>query len=253
MRASPGESLSEQARSELYSRLHYRFENEQLLVQALTHRSQQQAHYERLEFLGDSVLGLVVSEELYRRFPQATEGKLSRMRASLVCGQSLSGISRAMGLGNYVQLGSGELKSGGFDRNSILADILEAIIGAMYLDGHWEPVRSFVLQILLQPLANIHPDTDFRDPKTRLQEALQRQNFPLPTYQVVTTSGQDHCKEFVVVCRLNKAQEYTGRGHSRRHAEQDAAAQALQCRQSGLSDPVLRQDLSAAGVANAKQ
>ncbi|HED13820.1 MAG TPA: ribonuclease III [Gammaproteobacteria bacterium] len=220
--------MSDAACSELSHQLEYRFSNEQLLAQALTHRSKHHENYERLEFLGDSVLGIIVSEALYQRFPQVAEGKLSRMRASLVCGRSLSEISRSLGLGHYVLLGAGELKSGGFDRNSILADLLEAVIGAMYLDGGWDQVRSFVLRILQQKILNIHSDTDLRDAKTRLQEWLQQQNLALPVYRVITTSGQDHCKEFVVVCSIDKAHDFTGRGRSRRYAEQHAATLALQ-------------------------
>ncbi len=220
--------LSEHACCELEHQLQYRFNNKQLLMQAMTHRSMHHENYERLEFLGDSVLGMIVSDVLYQRFPRVTEGKLSRMRASLVCGRNLSGLSRTLGLGNYVQLGSGELKSGGFERDSILSDILEAVIGAMYLDSDWAQVRRFILRILQQKLLKIRSDTDFRDPKTRLQELLQQHKQALPTYQVVATSGQDHCKEFEVICRIDNDYNFTGLGRSRRLAEQQAAEQALQ-------------------------
>jgi len=225
-------NLSDHALSELGHQLQYRFTDKRLLVQALTHRSRHHENYERLEFLGDSVLGMVVSEELYRRFPQITEGKLSRMRASLVCGRSLSEISRGLGLGHYVLLGSGELKSGGFERDSILADLLEAVIGAVYLDSGWARTRSIILQLLQQKLQQIRPETDFRDAKTRLQELLQHQNLALPEYQIIDTVGKDHCKEFVVVCRIDPDHCFTGKGRSRRIAEQNAATLALQQCQS---------------------
>ncbi len=227
MKSDSDQELSDLAFLQLSHQLEYHFSNRQLLQQSLTHRSRHNENYERLEFLGDSVLGVIISEELYRRFPQAAEGKLSRMRASLVCGRSLSGVSRTLGLGQYVLLGPGELKSGGFERDSILADILEAVIGAMYLDSDWGQVRSFVLRMLQQQLQNIRPDTDFRDAKTRLQEALQQRQMALPGYQVTATTGQDHCKEFVVVCSIDGGHDFTGRGRSRRLAEQNAAAQAL--------------------------
>lgn len=212
----------------LLSRLGYTFRDESLLHTALTHRSAGKDHYERMEFLGDAVLNLVISHELYDRFPQASEGELSRLRAHLVKGDSLSKIATELALGDYLRLGSGELKSGGYRRKSILADVLEGIIGAIYLDGGMSAAERFIRQLYASRLATANLDQELKDPKTRLQELLQARGLELPEYEIVRTSGQAHNQMFEVACRVAMlAQPVTGAGNSRRKAEQAAAKQAL--------------------------
>lgn len=199
-----------------------------LLEEALTHRSAGQRNNERLEYLGDAVLGLVVAEYLFSRQPEASEGDLSRLRASLVNRDSLASIARAQGLGGHICLGQGELKSGGARRNSILADALEAVIGAVYVDGGFEPARQFVLRIYADRLAAMPGADALKDPKTRLQEWLQGRNRALPGYEVTIVSGKPHEQRFHAVCRIDDADlEVYGEGTSRRRAEQDAAEKAL--------------------------
>jgi ribonuclease-3 len=206
----------------------YRFSDERLLSEALTHRSRGRRNNERLEFLGDSVLSMVVSERLYQTHGKASEGDLSRMRARLVRGETLSKIARKLELGEYLKLGEGELKSGGYRRPSILANTLEAIIGAMYLDGGFKKCRAAVLE-LVEPLLQELPDPEeLKDPKTRLQEWVQARGQPLPQYELVAESGADHRKQFQVRCSLpgtGIASEATG--SSRRKAQQSAARLVL--------------------------
>lgn len=209
--------------------LGYRFDDLKLLQRALTHRSAGSRNNERLEFLGDAVLGAVIAAELYARNPGASEGELSRMRASLVRRESLSGLARALGLGDYLALGSGERKSGGYRRNSILADSLEAVFGAVYLDGGFEAVRQFILALFTEKLAET-PDPDrLKDAKTRLQEYLQSRQLPLPRYTVLEISGDAHAQSFRVQCMLSDIEvaPTEGEARSRRHAEQQAADRML--------------------------
>jgi ribonuclease-3 len=217
------------ARNELTRRLGYSFRDAQLLARALTHRSKGSANYERLEFLGDSILSFVIADALYDRFPRLSEGELTRLRASLVRRETLAGVARELGLGAHLELGGGELKSGGFDRNSILADALEALFGAIYKDSGLEEARTVVLELFRLVLERIDPDAILKDPKTRLQECLQRRALPTPSYEVLTVSGEPHQQHFVVECRVTGlAGPVRGEGTSRRHAEQAAAARACE-------------------------
>jgi ribonuclease III len=220
----------------LLAKLGYDFHDPALLECALTHRSADKLHNERLEFLGDAVLNLAITTELFARFPAADEGDLSRLRAQLVKGETLGAIAAALGLGDYIHLGSGELKSGGFRRVSILADTLEAIIGAIYLDGGIGKAQAFVLHTFTDLLAATRIDATLKDPKTRLQELLQARGLALPDYQVVQTHGQAHNQIFEVHCRIPLvAEQIVGRGSSRRKAEQEAAQHALDRLQAALT------------------
>ncbi|MDF7671271.1 ribonuclease III [Orbaceae bacterium ESL0721] len=209
--------------------LGYYFQNESLLRHALTHRSASKVHNERLEFLGDSILSFVIADELFHRFPNVDEGDLSQMRSTLVCGQTLAVIGKAFGLGDWLILGSGELKSGGFRRESIIADAVEAIIGAIYLDSDVETVRKLILTWYQTRLNEIKPGIKQKDAKTRLQEYLQGIHKERPLYLILEVTGDNHEQEFVVQCKLeNDQNEYIGRGLSRRKAEQVAAQKALE-------------------------
>ena len=213
----------------LSKQLSYTFNTPSLLVTALTHRSANKNHYERMEFLGDAVLNLVISDQIFVSFPEASEGQLSRLRASLVKGENLSIHAKALKLGDYLQLGSGELKSGGYRRNSILADVFESIIGAIYLDGGFEPARKFILDMFAEQLASTDITKNLKDPKTQLQELLQSQGHELPQYKIEQISGQAHNQTFEVSCQVAMIDELTiGKGTSRRKAEQAAAKQILQ-------------------------
>lgn len=208
--------------------LGYRFQDEELLELALTHRSAGGGNNERLEFLGDAVLGLVMAEALYASHPGADEGTLSRLRARLVRRETLEELARELALGELLRLGTGELRSGGHRRASILANALEAVFGAVFLDGGWNPTQSVILKVLGPRLAALDSDEELRDPKTRLQEFLQGRGHALPTYDVLRVSGSAHAQHFDVVCRLATPNlEVRGEGASRRAAEQQAAEQAL--------------------------
>jgi ribonuclease-3 len=201
---------------------------EDLLEQALTHRSTGPVNNERLEFLGDALLGLVIAEVLWQRFPDADEGELSRRRASLVNKESLARVARELRLGDYLKLGSGEVRTGGHTRDSILADALEAVIGAVYVDKGFADARDMLLRLFAEPLAKVARQRALKDPKTQLQEMLQSMRRPLPEYEVVDISGQQHAQRFAVCCRLAHEQLSTrGEGSSRRRAEQDAAERML--------------------------
>jgi len=206
----------------------YRFTDPQLLADALTHRSMGSRNNERLEFLGDSVLSLIVSSRLFELRPDAQEGDLSRMRARLVRGVALADLASEIGLGKQLRLGEGELKSGGFRRASILADALEALLGAIFLDGGFKACRQVIID-LFDPLIENLPDAeDLKDPKTRLQEWLQARARPLPEYELVSEEGADHAKKFYVNCYI--PDDETGieaSGSSRRKAEQAAAERVL--------------------------
>lgn len=208
--------------------LGYEHRDPKLLDAALTHRSAGGAHNERLEFLGDSVLNCAVAALLFREFAEATEGELSRFRATLVSGESLANIAGELELGERLHLGSGELKSGGFRRKSILADGFEAIIGSIYLDGGFEAAARVVERIFAPRLGALPSATELKDPKTRLQEALQARGLPIPAYTVEAISGQAHQQLFRVSC-ASQALGLTshGEGDSRRGAEQAAAKQLL--------------------------
>lgn len=213
----------------LQRRLGYRFSDRALLERALSHRSVGAGNNERLEFLGDSVLNHIVAEHLFRRFPRAREGALSRMRATLVNGRTLAAAARELDLGSSVRLGPGERKSGGHRRESILADALEALAGAILLDGGLEACRAFVEHALAAQLANLDEGAPSKDPKTRLQEYLQGRGQALPVYSLLEASGADHEREFRVRCSLGSADQYAeGVARSRRQAEQQAAALLLE-------------------------
>ncbi len=210
------------------SQLGHPFADGSLLEQALTHRSAGGAHNERLEFLGDALLGLVIADELYRLRPHADEGELSRMRASLVRRETLAELARDLALGDHLRLGPGELKSGGYRRDSVLANGLEAVIGAAYLDGGFAAGRTLLLRLYAERLANLPADAPDKDPKTQLQEYLQARGLPLPDYRVINTSGEDHDRTFTVECRVDGlAEPLSGNGTSRRKAEQAAAGRSL--------------------------
>jgi ribonuclease-3 len=212
----------------LQTRLGYTFQDAGLLQQALTHRSHSATHNERLEFLGDSVLNCVVAAILYERFAAIDEGDLSRLRANLVKQQSLFEIAQRLELSQFLRLGEGELKSGGFRRPSILADTLEALLGAIFLDTGFAAANQVIRAFYIPILDSVDPRTLGKDAKTLLQEFLQSKKIPLPTYNVVATHGAAHSQEFEIEClvpRLN-IQVY-GRGGSRRAGEQAAAKLAL--------------------------
>ena len=212
----------------LERKIGYSFKDQELLVLALTHRSHGGRNNERLEFLGDSVLNFVAAEALFQRFPQAREGQLSRLRARLVKGVTLAELAKGFELGEYLRLGSGELKSGGFRRESILADATEAIIGAIYLDSGMETARERILHWLQEHMAELTLIDNNKDPKTRLQEYLQSRQCELPRYEVIESSGEAHCRTFKVDCQIALLSERTfGVGSSRRLAEQQAAQEAL--------------------------
>lgn len=214
--------------NKLQRRIGYEFTNLDYLKLALTHRSAHSNHNERLEFLGDSILSLVIADDLYHRFPKVDEGDMSRMRATLVRGNTLAELGREFMLGDVLQLGPGELKSGGFRRDSILADAVEAIIGAIYLDSGMERAREIVLSWYQTRLTEIEPGASQKDPKTRLQEFLQGRRMPLPVYKVTEVHGEAHNQQFTVECHVAGSKApLVGKGTSRRKAEQAAAEIAL--------------------------
>lgn len=208
----------------LQRQLDYRFNDEALLIQALTHRSAGSRNNERLEFLGDAILGFEVAENLFRQHPRATEGQLSRARAQLVKRETLAKVARRIALGDYLVLGGGELRSGGQSRDSILSDAVEALIAAVYIDSGIESARALVRQLLGEEIAGSSPQDQPKDAKTRLQEYLQAHSRELPSYQVVSVDGGAHEQSFVVSCRVKKPElETRGEGSNRRKAEQQAA------------------------------
>lgn len=225
--------------AELEARLDYRFADVGLLEQALTHRSHSGRHNERLEFLGDSVLNCSVAALLYERYLRLDEGDLSRLRANLVKQSSLAEIAQRLDLSSCLRLGEGELKSGGFRRPSILADALEAIFGAVYLDGGFEQACRVIRRLYQPLLAGVDPRTLGKDAKTLLQEHLQGRRIPLPVYTVVATHGAAHSQEFEVECAIARLEVLVrGVGGSRRAAEQDAARRALDAvQQADLAQP----------------
>lgn len=209
--------------------LGYRFEDPGLLDAAVTHRSAGSGNNERLEFLGDAVLGHVIAEWLYTSCPNASEGQLSRLRATLVKRETLAEIARGLELGEYLRLGSGELKSGGFRRDSILADALEAVLGGILLDGGFETCRACIHRLFAGRLDMLSAVDELKDPKTRLQEYLQSRKLALPVYAMTRISGKAHHQQFVVECRIDALEAVaTGSGGSRRKAEQSAADSMLE-------------------------
>jgi ribonuclease III len=212
----------------LQQTLAYQFSNPKLAQLALTHRSATASHNERLEFLGDSLLGFIIAEVLYELHPEATEGELSRMRASMVKKSALAKIARNLQLGDYLQLGSGELNSGGSERDSILADSVEALIAAIFLDGGMQACKSFVKSINASMLSTKAVRGKQKDAKTQLQEFLQAQGAALPDYEVLEIGGVAHDQVFHVSCKLeSRGQSAKGSGSSKREAEQQAAQKLL--------------------------
>ncbi len=217
-----------EALAELERRLGHKFANPEIALQALTHRSFGAPHNERLEFLGDSLLNCAVATLLYERFPQLPEGDLSRLRAALVNQSSLSDVAQKLGLGDRLRLGEGELKSGGFRRPSILADALEALLGAVFLDAGFDATRKAVGHILAERLERAEGSPVDKDPKTELQEHLQGRRLQLPRYSVQKTEGEAHDQIFTVECRVDDlGLTASGQGPSRRAAEQTAAQGVL--------------------------
>ena len=212
----------------LEAALGHGFGRPELLRQALTHRSFGASHNERLEFLGDSLLNCVVAAALYQRFAALKEGELSRLRASLVRQETLAEIARGLGLGELLQLGEGELKSGGAQRPSILADALEALFGAIYVDAGFDAVRRVIERLYEPAMTRIDPNDSGKDPKTALQEILQGRHLPLPRYTLLATSGEAHAQQFEIECVVaDLGIRSTGTGASRRIAEQQAAQRAI--------------------------
>jgi ribonuclease-3 len=212
----------------LQQRIGYQFKSQQLLTQALTHRSYAANNNERLEFLGDGALNYIIAHQLYMRFQKLAEGDLSRLRALLVKESTLYEIAHLLEIGESLKLGEGELKSAGWRRPSILADALEAIVGAVYLDGGHESAEAVVLKLYAEKLSTIDPKLIDKDAKSLLQEHLQGKKIDLPDYQVVNINGEAHAQTFKVSCSVSKLEIHTvGEGTSRRAAEQNAAQLAL--------------------------
>ena len=212
----------------LLQQLDYSFSDLSLLDEALTHRSYSSKNNERLEFLGDGILNFVIADELFKQYPDVQEGDLSRLRANLVNKDSLAEIAAQLQLGEVIRLGSGELKSGGFRRPSILADTVESILGAVYCDDGFESCRELIIRLYKKRLAQATDLQSLKDSKTQLQELLQSRHYVLPDYQVTNISGQAHAQIFHVKCTIPKMNiEVTGEGRSRRKAEQMAAGHAI--------------------------
>ncbi len=215
--------------STLCEKLDYRFNDESLLIEALSHRSSGAVNYERLEYLGDSFLNFTIATEVFHHRPDDDEGALSRLRASLVRQSTLAEIARELQLGDYLNMGVGELRSGGFKRDSILSDVVESIIGAVFLDSGFEAARKLVLRLYGNRVVELPPSAELKDPKTRLQEWLQAQSLDRPEYEVVEATGKSHDMRFTVVCSLNALNlSVKSTSTSRRKAEQAAAASMLE-------------------------
>lgn len=220
--------MSIKAETWLKNALEYQFDDVEILQQALTHCSSPGQNNERLEFLGDAVLDFVISELVYRSHPDSSEGDLSRLRASLVKDTTLAELAADLGIGEQLQLGAGERKTGGHRRESILADALEALFGAVYLDGGYAAAKDFIERVFCERLLTLPPADELRDPKTRLQESLQSLGLGLPDYQLVKVSGKAHRQRFEVSCTVESSSTITeGSGTTRRNAEQSAAAKML--------------------------
>lgn len=209
--------------------LGYQFSDAGLLARALTHRSAAAEHNERLEFLGDAVVGLVIAGALFDAKPDADEGTLSRYRADLVRGESLADIARELDVGQWLVMGSGEHRTGGHQRTSVLANALEALFGAILIDGGFDQARQAVLVSFAARLAALPRESELKDPKTRLQELLQARQLPPPEYELTGSSGADHARRFEASCRIEALDITTsGNGTSRQRAEQVAATAALE-------------------------
>ena len=209
--------------------LDYEFSDQALLTLALTHRSRGAKNYERLEFLGDSILGFVVADWLYANYPQLAEGKLSRMRSSLVRKETLAKVARKLDLSSHLILGEGELKSGGFNRDSILSDTVESIIGALYLDSGFEASKTFIYTNFAEHFDGISETSTFKDAKSRLQETMQKNALALPAYNIIETKGEQHDQEFTVECvACDVKLRAVATAKSRRIAEQEAASAVLE-------------------------
>lgn len=222
------------AESWLDKTLNYRFQNVELFQQALTHRSATNRNNERLEFLGDAVLDFVVSGAVYHTYPEAAEGDLSKLRALLVKDATLAKIASEIGLGEHLILGSGEQKTGGHRRESILADALEAILGAVFLDSGYDATKQVIDRVFAQRYADLPDIRELRDPKTRLQEWLQGRKMSVPDYALVEVSGEDHKQRFSVTCTVVEMSAVSnGESTTRRKAEQKAARKMLEILGSG--------------------
>jgi len=212
----------------LQKNIAYHFKDGALLLQALTHKSHSNTHNERMEFLGDSILNASIAIYLIKNFPELDEGVLSRTRASLVKGETLASIARELLVGDSLQLGIGELKSGGYKRASILADALEAIIGAVYLESGFERAEQFVINLFKKRLEKDAILSLDKDPKSRLQEYLQAQQMNLPNYEVISVDGKDHEQMFTVICQVEELSlQVKVQGRNRRSAEREAAKKIL--------------------------
>ena len=215
--------------SQLQQKIGYSFSDISLLETAMTHRSARMKNNERSEFLGDSILGFIIADHLFHQFPGADEGQLSRLRASLVKKETLASIGKSLSIGNYLKLGQGELRSGGHTRDSILADAVEAVIAAIYLDAGYQKARDFIFELFKEKLEEVTLEKGRKDPKTRLQEYLQSHSIELPVYEIVESSGPQHRQQFKVSCAIKQEKLVTiGSGSSRRKAEQDAASRMLE-------------------------
>lgn len=217
-----------ESHNRLLNKLGYQFNDNNLFELALSHRSVGARNNERLEFLGDSIVNFLMAEALFHRFPQCDEGELSQMRAQLVKGKTLAEIAREFEIGEHLKLGQGEMKSGGFRRASILADVVEALIGAIYLDSNMDVCRERVLSWYATRLEGIAAKGSHKDAKTNLQELLQSRKKKLPVYRLLNTSGDDHQQHFEVLCDIPGFSDFKGEGSSRRNAEQMAAEKALE-------------------------
>ena len=212
----------------LIDRLGYEFKDASLLDEALSHSSLGACNYERLEFLGDSLLNFVIAAELFQTRGDQDEGNLSRMRASLVRQSTLAEIARELNLSEHLRMGVGELRSGGFNRDSILSDVVESIVGAVFTESGYEAARSLVLRLFGDRIANLPAAAQLKDPKTQLQELIQGRGFDLPVYKVIKTSGKDHDRQFTVSCVLrNPPLALKATASSRRKAEQAVAKLVL--------------------------
>ncbi len=214
---------------QLIRKIGYDFSDKSLIDRALTHRSAGSTNNERMEFLGDSILGFVIADEIFKNLTNADEGDMSRLRSSLVKGVTLAKIAKEINLGNYLLLGPGELRSGGQSRDSILADALEAIFAAIYLDGGYKAARRIILDLYNKRLENISTTKLLKDPKTRLQEYLQAKKYKLPEYSVIDITGEQHDQSFTIKCVIDDLDlNAIAVGSTRRQAEQKAADKLLQ-------------------------
>jgi len=235
----------------LETRIDYIFSDRELLARAMTHRSARRSNNERLEYLGDSILGFVIAEALYHQFPRSTEGDLTKMRAKLVRGTTLAALARGIGIKEFLILGEGEMKSGGFNRDSILSDAMEAMFGAIYLDGGFRNARSIIMKLMAERLMAVNPQ-NLKDNKTRLQEMIQANNQKLPEYKVVEQSGKAHALTFTVECRIEHPESpFVSTGNSRRSAEQQAASSAIQAITGDESASARTADSAASKTTNA--